>query len=271
VLFPAHLGAAEYIMNKLRFIPDTFVGTSGGSIVAACLASGMTTPECLSLATQVLPKNTLALNRKFWQPARSIGLLSLDKMADIIEKKTKVSAQTFRKSLKNLIIVANDVEGKRPFYFSEGSSPEVKISTAIKASSAVPFLFAPVEVPLYPTGKYPTGKKLLLNDGGVSQNLATDIFNEEDDVIGIRFSGEGIPKKVSSRLDYILNTVSSMLYEEPKYADLIVNINVPYEPFDFGLEINDVVALYQMGYKAAEEQLYLNPRKENANLCDIVK
>jgi predicted acylesterase/phospholipase RssA len=269
ILFPAHLGFLRFLYN---FLPKreqrnmTFVGTSGGSMVASLMATGMSPEEMKDIAKSLLPKKAISLNWKLWQPARHIGLFELDKMESELRK--YLPKIFFDYKQHTAVVVTADLESKETVYFSKEMTPATDVARVVRASCSVPFLFTPVEF----------GFKLL-TDGGITNNFAIDYFgsNCEHNVYGSRLlprlgstktrgtlkdlldkSTERHNNKINRRLDFILSVFDCMMtanlrehLEDAVYAKT-ANIEVPYEPFDFSISEEDIEIMFKTGYEQAE-------------------
>jgi NTE family protein len=146
----AHVGAIKVLAeNGIHF--DMIAGTSAGSIVGAALASGMTPDEIEAMARSVGWLNTL-------RPSFSLsGLMSSAPMGKMLTRTLPVSRIEDLKT--PFAAIAFDlVENEEVVLKDTGD-----LVTAIRASCAVPGVFAPVRF----------GEKLLV-DGGVTSVLPID-------------------------------------------------------------------------------------------------
>ena len=260
VLFPAHLGAAEYIFKHVVNQSESkFVGCSGGSLVSAVLANHLPPLKAKELAKKMLPKDIISLNWKFWQPARDIGLFSLSKMEKTLKD---YIPETMEYSKMPLRIVTVNVDTKQEILFSKETTPKANLPKVVCASCSAPFIFTPVEI----------GGQLYV-DGGVVNNFPLDLAYPALDkiVIGIRIIS--IPPirrtslvaktNIKSRLEYCNSLLGTMLAEsEREHVEdappetKIINIVLPYECFDlFGIVEKDIDIMFDLGYKAAESAL----------------
>lgn len=249
VLFPGHLGAAEFLVSSGfisdRCTPVTYIGTSGGAIVASLLATGYKPIEALKIAESILPKDIIRLNWKFWQPADCIGLFSLSKLEKTLDK---YIPKKFEELNHKLVIVAVDINTKKPLYFGLPGFDNPSPARAVVASASVPLLFTPV--------KY---EKFLMCDGGLIDNFAVEIPRSADITYGVRINSTlGKKRTIASRTDYICSIVESALYETEEGADRIVHLSMPYHPFDlFRIKKGDITKMFWLGYKQAREQVNL--------------
>jgi NTE family protein len=274
LLFFAHLGAFKFLSDN-GFVRKNsklkFVGTSGGALVASLLATKNDPSDIKEVAKDIYfgKDGILKINWKFWQPARSMGLLSLEKMEEKLRKNDKgiVLPERFIDYDKDidLIVVTTDVESKKPFYFSKENTPFEITYKCVRASCSAPFIFTPVEL------KTNQNANLLLSDGGIVNNYPIDFDGSDRNTIGFRIvsGGEGERCEVKTRFDYISSILNSMLCETRRehledaiYAKTI-NINIPddYSGFDFiNFKEEDVDKLFDIGYKEAEEAFFSRRR-----------
>lgn len=78
----AQLGAVARLM-ELGFAPEETQGTSGGAIVAAAIASGMSPSEMRQTANKLVPAQIL---KPRWFPGATEGFLSNDPILDVLRK-----------------------------------------------------------------------------------------------------------------------------------------------------------------------------------------
>lgn len=260
VLFPAHLGAAEYIFKHVVNQSESkFVGCSGGSLVAAALANHLPPLKAKELAKKMLPKDIVSLNWKFWQPARDIGLFSLEKMEKTLKDYVP---ETMEYSKMPLRIVTANVDTKQEILFSKETTPKARLPKVVCASCSAPFIFTPVEI-----------DGCLYVDGGVVNNFPVDLAYPASDnlVIGVRV-GSNVPikrtsvvakDKIKNRIDYCAALLGTMMDESEKEhvedaptGMKTIVIRLPYECFDlFGIAEKDVDIMFDIGYRAAEAAL----------------
>ncbi len=136
-------------------------GVSSGAIVGAFFAAGFSPAEVLQLVID------LPLPRLF-KPALNRGILHTQALHKIFEE--HLQGRTFEELPIKLTISALDLVEGCTVYFTKGSLVE-----ALKASSAVPVLFKPMQL-----------EKRMLVDGGLINNLPVEcITGECDKIIGV--------------------------------------------------------------------------------------
>ncbi len=155
---PAHIGALEAILEAGYDIVE-ICGTSGGSIVAAMFASGMSIDTMKRLAlTQDWSK---MLSFEFWAGVRNGGYCSGNALLNFLSKHT--AGITFGTTKVPLKIVASDLLTEKEVVFSKAITPTMPIALAARASASIPFVFVPVHY-----------MNWLLVDGGCCDNMPAD-------------------------------------------------------------------------------------------------
>lgn len=133
----AHVG----ILQALQDLDLTFshvVGVSGGSIVAALYAKGKSISDLYSLVletqfSQFLGQSVITLIRK---GGLSTGEL-FEKWVD-----EQLEGACFKDLDMDLHIVASDVMTSEPVVFNRQTTPELKISKAVRFSMSIPIIFS---------------------------------------------------------------------------------------------------------------------------------
>lgn len=178
----AHIAMLE-IFEELEVQPDVISGTSIGAVIGALYAAGLESEEIRVLFAEF---GDSALNPFSgfggngggvnWTDLidfdfNNASVFSTDGFLDFIGE--RIEARDFSELTIPLKIVATDYWTGEPAVFSEGD-----LFQAIKASIAVPGLFAPVA----------NGERLLI-DGGVSNPLPWDLLEDQDVVVAIDVTG----------------------------------------------------------------------------------
>jgi len=147
----AHLGALKALLEH-GFEVKAISGASSGAIVGAFFAKGMAPEEILELAFEHADFNPVRFN---------LGFYSRKNMERIL---TKYFAHDPFSSLRiPLFAAVTNINAGRTEYLCTG-----KLVPALVASSALPFLFSPVEI---------NGSQYI--DGGVLNNLPVEPFLRE--------------------------------------------------------------------------------------------
>jgi NTE family protein len=155
-LAPLHVGAACAFLDS-GYAFESVAGTSGGSMVAALVASGKTSAELSDLIQKIDFSKFLTVNlgSLLWnRSGYSNGMALFNFMDDVL------LGARFKDMRIPLAIVATDLEKSKPFLFSQSRSPNTSVALACKASSAVPFVYDSVK-----------HQGAVLVDGGLVNNI----------------------------------------------------------------------------------------------------
>ncbi len=186
----AHIGVLK-VLAEHKIHVDMVAGTSAGAVVGGAFAAGMSVEEILKMASRVGWTN---MARPSLSP---MGLLSNAPMGRFIEREFPVN--TFQQLKIPFAAVACD--------FATGDDAVLKdtgnLSLAIRASCAVPGVFAPV------TG---SGGELLV-DGGVVAPMPTEAVRQmgADIVIAVDLMASGATFRTRPRTAVGIIFQSSML------------------------------------------------------------
>ncbi|MBU1396125.1 MAG: patatin-like phospholipase family protein [Gammaproteobacteria bacterium] len=199
----AHIGVIK-ALEAQGIVPDIVVGTSAGSVVGALYASGMSGFELQSLALQ-MKEDMLA---DWTLPNR--GVLKGAALQDFINQNVK--NLPIQKLPKPLGVVATDLQSGERALFRYGNA-----GMAVRASSAVPGMFQPVEI---------GGRDYV--DGGLTSPVPAQSARAmgADFVIAVDISNVSRRDKLTGTLDVLLQTFAIMGHaissHELKDADVVV-------------------------------------------------
>lgn len=199
----AHIGVIKSLEAQ-GIVPDIVVGTSAGSVVGALYASGMSGFELQNLALQ-MKEDLLA---DWTLPNR--GVLKGAALQDFINQNVK--NQPIQKFPKPLGVVATDLQSGERVLFRGGNA-----GMAVRASSAVPGVFQPVEI---------NGRDFV--DGGLTSPVPAQAARSmgADFVIAVDISNVSRRERLSGTLDVLLQTFAIMGHtlssHELKEADVVV-------------------------------------------------
>ncbi|NIM94903.1 MAG: patatin [Anaerolineales bacterium] len=150
----AHIGVIKALERE--HIPiDILVGTSMGGVVAAGYAAGLSPDELEREANKLARLRRLLSIVDPGLP--NAGLMRGQRLHDYFE--TRLGNRTFADLQRTLSLVSVDLNTGQEVIITEGP-----IALAMRATTAVPGLFAPVEI---------DGMRLV--DGGVLNNLPVDV------------------------------------------------------------------------------------------------
>lgn len=171
----AHLAILE-ALDELNIKPCVISGTSIGAIVGLFYSAGFSTSEMRKILNQII----YGTRSKFWEihkksdfvkyfdlldpTIKTGGLLRGDKLASFLSTKVKVS--DFKELQIPFKVLTTDYYEKSQVIIDKGD-----LLSAVRASYALPFLFAPIER---------EGK--LLIDGGMVNPLPFDVIRNDCDI-----------------------------------------------------------------------------------------
>ena len=183
----AHIGVIKSLEAQ-GIVPSMVVGTSAGSVVGALYAAGMSGFDLQRLALD-MQENMVA---DWTLPNR--GVLKGDALQDFINQ--KVRNLPIQKLPKPLGVVATDLQSGEMVLFRRGDT-----GMAVRASSAVPGVFQPVEI---------YGRDYV--DGGLTSPVPAESARAmgADFVIAVDISSVRRREKLTGSLDVLLQTFAIM-------------------------------------------------------------
>jgi NTE family protein len=199
----AHIGVIK-ALEAQGIEPDIVVGTSAGSVVGALYASGMSGFELQRLALQMQE----SMVADWTLPDR--GMLKGDALQDFINQKVK--NLPIQKLPKPLGVVATDLQSGEMILFRRGDT-----GRAVRASSAVPGVFQPVEI---------NGRDYV--DGGLTSPVPAQSARSmgADFVIAVDISNVERRNKLTGTVDVLLQTFAIMGHaisrHELEDADVVI-------------------------------------------------
>ncbi len=199
----AHIGVIKSLEAQ-GIVPDIVVGTSAGSVVGALYASGMNGFELQNLALQMEEE----MVADWTLPNR--GVLKGEALQAFINQRVK--NLTIQKMPKPLGVVATDLQSGELVLFRRGDT-----GIAVRASSAVPGMFQPVEI---------SGRDYV--DGGLTSPVPAQSARRmgADFVIAVDISNVSRREKLTGTLDVLLQTFAIMGHaisrHELEDADVVI-------------------------------------------------
>ena len=249
----AHIGIIKALQDmNIGF--DTLVGVSGGSIVASLYAKGYSVEQMreLALITDFKQFTEFSLVRLL----REGGLSSGDVFQNWMDR--QLDGATFTDLPLDLSILATDVNGGGPVLFNKRTSPDMKVSEAVRYSMSIPLIFS-----------FKPFKEHLLVDGAI---LSEDALFED-------WRGDGTPS-VCFRLQSTVQkrkAIKKNLLQLPQYVSMLIRtfmtaisreyVNAKYwhnsvvvntgeiSAVDFALSPDIKNTLFELGYTTTKEYL----------------
>ncbi|HEY0663047.1 MAG TPA: patatin-like phospholipase family protein, partial [Thiobacillaceae bacterium] len=199
----AHIGVIK-ALEAQGIVPDIVVGTSAGSVVGALYASGMSGFDLQKVALQMEEE----MVADWTLPDR--GVLKGEALQTFINR--KVYNRSIQQLPKPLGVVATDLQSGELVLFRRGNT-----GMAVRASSAVPGMFQPVEI---------SGREYV--DGGLTSPVPARSARAmgADFVIAVDISNVSRREKLAGTVDVMLQTFSIMGHaissHELEDADVVI-------------------------------------------------
>ncbi|OUS11278.1 phospholipase [Gammaproteobacteria bacterium 53_120_T64] len=252
----AHIGILQ-ALETLDVKFDHLVGVSGGSIIGALYASGLSLPVIKQLAIETNFAQFRGYSLR--QLLKAGGLSTGDAFEQWVE--SLLEGRCFKELSHNLHIVATDVLTGSPVVFNRELSPDLKVSKAVRYSMSIPLLFT-----------FNQYQQHILVDGSI---LAEDALHRDwsgcgTPVICFRMRSVELSNNVSvgglfplkSYLTLLVRTFMNTIsreYINDKFWDSTVVVNTgSISPVEFNLSLADKEQLFLQGYNTAMEVI---PRK----------
>jgi|TARA_R110002096_G_scaffold26191_1_gene81138 NTE family protein len=229
----AHLGVLQYLY-EIGIQPSVISGTSAGSLAGVFLAAGYEPKEILEIgkAEKFFSRSSLEL--------KSAGLFTPNIFKRILNK--YIPHDDFDQLLIPIFVTATNLINAELVVFNKGS-----ISTAVKASCAVPLVFEPVHI-----------NDAYLCDGGILNNFPTNLIKGKcDKIIGVNVSN--IPKSPIVKWSYkaiieriVKVSINYNVEDKKQLCDIYMEPPKmeTYGTFDF----SKIDEIYKAGYEYAREK-----------------
>lgn len=249
-----HIGILK-VLKQHEIAVDYIAGTSMGGVIGAGYAVGMSPTEMENIACEVLHIQNIL---RFIDPALPDGgLIRGQKLLEFFKR--HIGEREFADLNIPLALVAVDLNTAQEVVLKEGS-----IALALRATTAVPGIFTPLEF-----------NRWRLIDGGVLNNLPVDVLKQmgADKVIAVNCrpphaSGtlswisnhRFVPKGFTTTMRNLDETLSILLTATEKQKlqkfppDLLIQPQIPSD-INLFAGYDRVKELIDIGEKAAEQKL----------------
>jgi NTE family protein len=145
----AHVGVLRGLVRRgITF--DVLVGVSAGAVIAAYYAAvGLDLDELMDDARAFRGRHLLSYSLNLHLPGRLQGRFAgrLERWCGVIpDRLRQLEAAAFdhlQHDVRSLGIVCHDLAARRPRYFATGVDHGARLHEVVRASAAIPFLFAP--------------------------------------------------------------------------------------------------------------------------------
>ena len=180
VLGFAYVGAIK-ALDELGILKNIkrYSGTSVGSLFAVLLCIGFTSDEITTISYNLdLTQTKKCCLSKIFNTLNHLGLHSLRdlkrRFRTIIARKVDPEItliDLYKKTGKDLVIVATNLNEKRGAYFHHATFPSAKLIDVLLASISVPVIFQPRKLDYMGNADYYV-------DGGIIDNYPIWVFND---------------------------------------------------------------------------------------------
>lgn len=247
-LYPAHVGAVLRLAEA-GYEFDEVVGTSGGSLIAAALASGYKpNAELVDVVKKTIPSKNRLVDPSVWALFTKWGFIKGDKIEKVLDK---YFVKKLREAKIPLHIVTCNIDRREMKVFSSANDPDMDLSLAVRASMSIPGVFVPVKL---------NGE--LHVDGGLAGNFLIDYFDDKLEVIGVKFkSVRGKYDPVKNAFEYTSAVIDTMLeantaerIEDTPHHNVIM-IESKHNGLNLNMTEADVLDMISEGYKATDKWL----------------
>lgn len=185
----AHVGVLQ-VLEQEQLTPLLLAGTSFGAVIGALYASG--------LSADTIARDASALRKRDVFPhvldfgLHKAALFNGDRLEEFFDR--WLEGRTFADLERQLVVVTTDVDSGERVLLQQGS-----LARALRASTALPGIFSPVEI---------DGRRLV--DGGLGSPVPLETLQRFD--LDIRIGiGAGITVQESGRLKMFQRLVTSRL------------------------------------------------------------
>lgn len=235
-----HVGVLE-VLEQHNLIPDMISGTSMGAVIGGLYAAGVTVDKMKEILATLRKKDVVDFFNIFG--LKGNGFLSGNKSENIIRE---LCGDINIEDCKiPFVAVAVDVVSGKTVYFDKGN-----LTDAIRASYAVPGVFAPVKM-----------GDMLLMDGGLKERIPVNILRDKGAkyVIGVNPCESIIEGKYPANLPEQLGRMFEIMDWEItrrklNEADYVLSIK---SKLMSSANVSEAKIAYEQGYEAATENIDL--------------
>ena len=257
VRFGAYIGAL-YALKEKGIEIEKIVGVSGGSIISSLYASGYSLERLKELMLEMD-----FTKFKDFSPFAILGGMGIYKgkrFEKWINKELKDKKFSDEFMLDHYI-VATDILRGRPVIFSKRSSPEIKVSKAVRFSIGIPLFYS------YKKFSFSKTEHGIMVDGNIAAFPLEDIFYQDKySTLTLRLAISkadfvGASKRFSrfTYLHRLVRLLMNSLERERIMGDrwrntiIIFSGNIPATKFDLSRE--EKLYLFEQGYNQVKENL----------------
>lgn len=197
------------------------------------------------------------------------GLIDTDRFEKHISKLAKEVTGGIDPTFKELYewnpiklhIPTYDLVTNRTIYMSVDTTPNLKVSKAVRRSISIPVIMSPDEYRYI--------------DGSVAEYSPHVPFLGRTDVFEVRFKKNPKPKKrANSLFGYLYDIVYALLSNRIEYTEfprLDIYTDDTFEMFNFSMNVQQKLELYRTGYFQADERLQEWNRSDHVSIASDSK
>ncbi|MBN2654274.1 MAG: patatin-like phospholipase family protein [Nitrospirae bacterium] len=254
VRFTAYIGGLLAIEEKGLKV-SKIIGASAGSIVGSLYALGRSPLEMKKIAMDV--DLSLFRDKSLLSLWRGKGIYKGEYVRKWMDK--MLEGRTFGDDFKlPLFVVATDIQNNTPFIFSQYTTPDVKVSDAVRFSIGIPWVFE------YKHFTYNNSSHIFV-DGNMLVKRVEDMFAKDGRPLILRSFSKETPIEKEEPLTfkrYFWKTFRMMMsafdnerVSAEKWSNTILiscgNINMT----NFGLTAYEKQFLFEQGYEQVRRYL----------------
>jgi NTE family protein len=253
--FPIFAGALKRL-EEAGYIIEEIIGTSGGAIIAAALASGMSADKIINLCKEIMPRLHKLVDFNVFRPLTDWGFVGGKKIKEELGKHFVNILGEVKIPLH--ITVTNFDTGMLEI-FSSKTHPKLETNRAVRASASIPVFFVPEII---------NGDMYI--DGGVKANFAIDYFKDTSNIIGLYFvekpGRKPRPKGILAFVNFIGRIIDMLINAKTQddIEDAPNAIRIPLTSevngLDFSFKPEEVEAMIKEGYNGVDRWIKTNSR-----------
>lgn len=266
--YPKFVGAIKRLKQE-GYTFSEVLGTSGGAIIAAAEASGMSIEELEELCKRINPRDLMDPN---WLPfGATQGLIGGNKILRTLHTELPEDFDDYKIPLN--IVTFNLSRGCHQVW-STKTTPKANAPLIIRASLSLPWLMDGVWIPygegmVTHNGERPKkGPDELHIDGGVGANFPLDHFGTGQDVIGLRFRPITGRRTFKDKIDFTAAVIDGFIESTTReHTEDAVHARQIYlestgGAFDLDMNPAKIQALIDEGWKSTDKALKEKPFME---------
>lgn len=249
----AHIGIIQ-ALHDLDIHFHTLVGVSGGAVIASLYAAGRPIDDIFQLAKNT--DFTMFRENSLWRLMTQGGLGSGDVFEAWIDK--ELGGITFADLKLDLHILATDVANSQPVIFNKQSTPDVKVSQAVRYSMSIPLVFT-----------FKAYKDHILVDGAILSEdaLFRDWQGDATPSVCFRLKGNSedktpimkkwikLPTFVSMLIQTFMDAVSREYVHQAYWHRTVVVNTKDLSAVNFGLSPAEKTQLFELGCSTVKQFL----------------